>query len=309
MTDLKKYSPTDSFEFTYAYRKVSVNRLQELQQDIEILKSDGRLSENATYRSYIDDMKFALPGDFPDARSIVVVAVYNKPLFMNLHLNSIKHEIVIPPQYYITGLKEEHLTKLIAEEIIKEPGHRIEKTHSVHLKLLAVMSGLGKYGRNNLCYVEGMGTMLALHAFYTGFEFEEYHWTEKQMMNRCINCNICINKCPTNAITKDNFVVDVGKCVTLYNEIEGEFPKWIESDVHNALYGCMKCQENCPANLEVINIVDQLEDMPDEIAQRLINANLEQNSHSIYDTLLLSDESRMKITARNLKVLVERKPE
>ncbi|MHA2251210.1 MAG: 4Fe-4S double cluster binding domain-containing protein [Candidatus Kariarchaeaceae archaeon] len=301
---LKTFSPTESFEFRYKYKTIAVDHLQELQEDIDQLKRTGKLSSNETYRSYIDDMKFALPEDFPEAKSIVVMAIYNKPLLVNLHLSGDKHRITIPPQYYVTGLKTEYLQALISNDIIKKPGFRIERTTSVHLKLLAVRSSLGKYGRNNLCYVEGMGTMLALFAFFTDYQFDEDHWSEKNMMDRCVDCRICLNRCPNKAISENNFVVDVGKCITLYNEVEGEFPEWVEPDIHNALFGCMKCQEECPENRAVIDDADWLEDIPADIAKKLLQGRLDENDHSLYDRLLLSDPTRLKVTTRNLIALV-----
>jgi len=35
------------------------------------------------------------------------------------------------------------------------------------LKTLAAWSGLGRYGRNNIIHVEGMGTSLILRSFWT----------------------------------------------------------------------------------------------------------------------------------------------
>ena len=43
------------------------------------------------------------------------------------------------------------------------------------MKLAAVRSGLAQYGRNNICYVEGMGSFFSFHAYLTDRVFEEDH--------------------------------------------------------------------------------------------------------------------------------------
>ncbi|MFX0172912.1 MAG: hypothetical protein ACFE9L_13435 [Candidatus Hodarchaeota archaeon] len=84
-----------------------------------------------------------------------------------------------------------------------------------------------------------MGSFLKLIAYYTDFQFKMDNWTDIQMMEQCRNCNVCINNFPNKAIRENNFIVDINKYITLYNEIEGVFPEWMDKDSHNALFGCM----------------------------------------------------------------------
>ena len=56
---------------------------------------------------------------------------------------------------------------IILKDIIKESGYKIEYTNKLHVKLLAVRSGLGKYGRNNICYIDDWGSMINLFAYFT----------------------------------------------------------------------------------------------------------------------------------------------
>ncbi|MFX1402689.1 MAG: 4Fe-4S double cluster binding domain-containing protein, partial [Promethearchaeota archaeon] len=235
----------------YKYKTISVKHLKELQEDIDKLRYAGKLSDNKVYRSYIDTKKFEIPQDFPNAKSIIILAILSKLALINFHVNGKKHEVMIPPNYYDDGTTFEDFENLIQKEIIKESGYKIQYTNKLHMKLLAVRSGLGKYGRNNICYVDDWGSMINLFAYFTDFQFEEDNWTEKKMMEQCENCTICVNNCPTNAIpvpNDDNFVINAGKCISVYNEIQGVIPDWIPSQAHNALIGCMKCQKPCPSN-------------------------------------------------------------
>ncbi len=302
----------NSLGFFYKYKTISVDHLKELQEDIDKLYHEGKLSENKTYRQYLSTKKFVIPESFPNAKSIIVLAIATKLVLVNFQLDGKKHEIMIPPQYYDDGLTFEDLENLILKKLIKKPGFKIELAKGLHLKLLAVRSGLGNYGRNNLCYVDEMGSLITLYAYFTDFQFQEDNWREIKMMNICEHCNTCTSNCPSNAITtlpEVNFVIDAGRCITLYNEIEGEFPKWISPDAHNALKGCMKCQLSCPANREAIKLIERFEDITEEETRMILEGKpKEELLNSLAEKLKMFYPSNANeafpILKRNLEVLI-----
>jgi epoxyqueuosine reductase len=296
-----------SGDFTLRHRAVSVDHLKELQADIDRLENEGKISRNEVFRRYISDKQFRIPEDFSDAKSLIIIAAFTKPMLVNFHLGGRKHEVVLPPAYYDDGLTMEMLRDYVLKEVVDEPGHRIESA-SVHLKLLAVRSGLGKYGRNNLCYVEGMGSMLALYAFFTDYPCED-SWTEVSMMDNCKNCRICMNSCPNKCISEQNFVIDVSRCLSLFNEIKGKFPEWIRPDAHNALMGCFRCQSCCPANREVIKLAGRLEDVTEEETRRILAGTPDEESLNSISRKLkgfypTQSEEDFPVFTRNLRVLL-----
>lgn len=307
--NLPGISPTD---FVYRYKTLSVAHLKELQEDIDRLKRESKLSNHKTFRSYLKDKKFEIPESLPSARSLIVMAFFTKLMLVNFHLAGKKYEVMLPPQYYSSGLTEEILRDIVLKRIIKEPGYKAERAFQVHLKLLAVRSGLGRYGRNNLCYVEGMGSLLTLIAYYTDYRFKEDNWTEIGMMEECRDCRICMSHCPSNCITEENFVIDAGKCLPLYNEIQGEFPEWISADAHNALMGCMRCQLHCPANEEAIKLTGRLEEVTEEETEKILKGapdekllkSLSSKLRNFYPT---QSKDSFPILTRNLKVLLKPK--
>ncbi|MCY3410120.1 MAG: 4Fe-4S binding protein [Candidatus Heimdallarchaeota archaeon] len=304
---METYIPQNkpNFMINYQYRQIPVYRLEDLEREIDKIKNSGKLSNNETYRSYINEMKFQIPDDFPEAKSLFIFAVENKPLKFKAKINGGTKDVTIPPQYYLSGLASADMEELIKKTIFKDESITVKRAAGLHLKFLANKTGLGRYGRNNLCYVEGMGTMLMLLAYFTDANALEDDYTDMKMMSRCENCRICLNSCPNGAISEDNFVVDVSKCITLYNETKEDIPEWINrTDVHNALMGCMKCQEKCPENKLYIDNVEWLEDMSDAVVMKLLNGSLEKEDHIIYDKVLLSDEERMEIFSRNMQLLI-----
>ncbi len=263
----------------YKYRTVSVDHLDQMQEDIDKLRRAGKLSDNEVYRSYIDSKKFEVPENFPNAKFIVILAIFSKLGLVNFYLNSKKHEVMIPPAYFDDGTTLEDFQDLILKDIIKEPGYKVEYTNKLHLKLLAVRSGLGKYGRNNICYVDKWGTMINLRAFFTDYQFENDNWGELKMMELCENCSFCINNCLTHAIPEpsdEKFVINATNCIPVYNEIPGVIPDWIPSEAHSALIGCMRCQEKCPGNREVINLTTRLEDITEEETKKILSGSTDE---------------------------------
>lgn len=303
-------SPSKTFmeDTFYKYKTLSVDHLSNLQEDIDNLRSRGRLSNNKTYLSYLEDLKFEIPKNLPNARSLIVMAIFNKMMLVNFHLNGEKFEAMLPPQYYATELTAENLQRLIINEIIKEPGHKLEKA-TVNLKLLAVRSGLGQYGRNNLCYVDGMGSLLRLTAYFSDCKFKDDCWTEMKMMDMCQNCSICLTRCPTGCIRMESFVIDAGRCISLYNEDLGEFPEWIPSNAHNAVIGCMRCQLSCPANRETIKQVGRLEDITEEETRKILDGSpddelLASLSRKLMNFVPSRTRELFPIFTRNLKALL-----
>ncbi|MFX1484758.1 MAG: hypothetical protein ACFFCP_16395, partial [Promethearchaeota archaeon] len=196
--------------------------------DFESMEDKGYVSNNEIFRNYISGVSYSLPETMPEAKSIIVLAVFVPMALVNFHYNETVHELVIPPQYYSTGVEEDQIVETIQKNIIKEEGYRVESAEPyVLLKRLAVRSGLARYGRTNITYVKDFGSFIELFAFFTDYEFERDDWTEVKMLEECENCRLCRNRCQTGAIRGDPFVIDVEKCVTLYNEISGEFPDWI----------------------------------------------------------------------------------
>jgi epoxyqueuosine reductase len=134
------------------------------------------------------------------------------------------------------------------------------------LKLLAARSGLVQYGRNNICYVSGLGSFLQLVAAYSDMPCEEDSWQETMMMKNCEECELCRRACPTGAIPSDRFLLRAERCISYHNEKKGNvpFPEWMDASWHNCIVGCMRCQRVCPQNKDVIQWTGEEEEFSEE---------------------------------------------
>ncbi len=157
----------DGHEVIYNYATLSTERIGELQAHMDDLIQAGKLSDQETFRSYIRAAHFQLPEDFADAKSIIVLALYTPLMRATFQVNGKKQDVLIPPQYYEPDLPADTSTTLIRTEVLASDEPRLERFRHAHHKLLAVRSGLARYGRNNISYVEGMGSFITLAAFVT----------------------------------------------------------------------------------------------------------------------------------------------
>ena len=135
-------------------------------------------------------------------------------------------------------------------------------------KLIAVSSGLAKYGRNNIAYVDGVGSFVSFIPFYTDIPTDNDTLYPIERMSFCSKCSICSKLCPTQAIRPNLNLIDSERCLTYFNEEDSNevsFPEWINPKVHNSVIGCEVCQINCPqnkaflANEKLVAVFDETE--------------------------------------------------
>jgi len=230
----------------YQSRTVSVQHLRDLQEGIEGNRSRGFLNEEF-YQERLTFFTFNPPDLMREARSLVVVAVPRPQTRVVFTWQGESMPVIMPPTYAAYRETDRRIEDLLSAALNPE-GYRVAKA-ALPQKYLAVCSGLGEYGRNNICYVPGMGSFHQLAAFYTDLPCSEDSWRQPQMMEKCQSCQACLNNCPTGAITSDRFLIRAERCVTFHNERLGKFPAWIDPSWHNCVVGCLRCQSVCPLNV------------------------------------------------------------
>ena len=262
------------------------------------------------YLDQIAPLNFKVPGDFQNAKSVVVVATHSKNMYSNFWLNGSSHRIMIPFQYYSDDLNADKLNGIIQKDIIKTPGRRVVDVSSkVPLKLLAARSGLGRYARNGLVFVDGMGSYNVLYAFLTDHPFAEDNWVNLQILDECNRCHACERTCPTRCISRWSYSVNIDKCLTLYNENAGDFPNYILGSMHHALMGCMQCKAPCPANEGIAGLSGNLEDISEEETRKILKgvsdeALLRSLQRKLRQFRAVSTKEQFPILKRNLSVLI-----
>jgi epoxyqueuosine reductase len=250
-------------ECGFQARIVSVSHLHQLQKEIESLRSQALL-DSQFYEDRLAWFSFQIPQNLPKAQSLIVLAVPRPQTRAIFIWNGQRRPLILPPTYTaydsITNQVGNLLTRILDEKSYKSTGTALP------LKLLAARSGLGQYGRNNICYVSGLGSFLQLVAVYSDMPCEEDSWQEATMMKSCEECELCRRACPTSAISSDRFLLRAERCIVYHNEKKGDvpFPEWMATSWHNCIIGCMYCQRVCPQNKEVIHWTGEEEEFSEE---------------------------------------------
>jgi epoxyqueuosine reductase len=248
---------------------VSIRRVQELRREIEDREALG-LFDQSFQQERLRFYEFSPPGDFVTAQSVIVAAVPRPQTKVNFTWNGRTVSLILPPTYVDDTNTSARVGNLLTDFLGPE-GYRLAPA-KLPAKCLAVRSGLGDYGRNNICYVSGMGSLLQLAAFYSDLPCEEDSWREPSMMDKCRNCTACLRMCPTGAIPSDRFLLHAERCIVFHNERSAEhpFPAGLDLSSHDCVVGCMYCQRFCPEDKPFLDWFEGNEEFSDEETSLLL---------------------------------------
>ncbi|MBN1938162.1 MAG: hypothetical protein JW843_01150, partial [Candidatus Aminicenantes bacterium] len=294
----------------YRHKIIPLSAWGGLAEDFKAYEAGDGYSRNPLFRTAMKPLDFNLPAGIPQTGSVIVLATFAKSAEVEFTVNKTVRRVLVPFQYFQDDWTEDKLKGVIRKDILKgAAGRLVPVSKRVPLKYLAGRSGLGTMGRNNLIFVEGMGSDCLLHAFATDATLAGDALGEIGLLGECRGCHLCLNACPTRAIGRTAFSVDAGRCITLFNERPGEFPNWILPSMHHALMGCMKCQDICPENRRIPELRIALDAVTEEHTRNILG-----NKPDEPLTALLRDRLRLfpdvtpvdfhPILRRNLGVLL-----
>jgi epoxyqueuosine reductase len=279
---------------------VSSGHIRDLQTEIETQYHRGLFDEEF-YTEELTGFDFKIAGRLSAAKSLIVVAAPQPQVRVTFKRQGESYHAVIPPTY---SYESDRQIQELLERRLNPAGFRVEKA-KLPWKLLAVRSGLARYGKNNITYVDGMGSYYRLAAFVSDLPADVDHWQEPQVLERCEQCKACMKACPTGAISADRFLLKAERCLTFHNERRGEFPQWLKPSWHNCLVGCLYCQKACPANKDILKSLTEgpvfSEGETDFILQ---NAPLREGSQAALQKLEHMDIIEyLPVLGRNLRAL------
>jgi len=227
-------------------RIVSASHIPELESEYNLSLTSLQIDKQFVKKNILNYIDFSVTKKYPTIKSIIIIATPSPEIELIFNHDEKIYCLNIPP-HYSDRLKVTGNIINITSQILNASGYQ---TFSVVLpkKLLAVRSGLAKYGKNNISYISGMGSYHRLTVFASDLPFDHDSWQELQILERCSKCKACQNNCPTGAISAAQFLIKAERCLTYYNERLEPFPNWIDPKSHNSIIGCMKCQNICPEN-------------------------------------------------------------
>jgi len=173
-------------------------------------------------------------------------------------------------------------------------------------KAWAVRAGLGWLGKHTNLITTEYGSWVFIGELLLNLELE---YDTERIEDHCGSCTLCIDACPTSAITEP-YVVDSNKCIS-YATIElraSEIPAAVKDNLDGWLYGCDICQDVCPWN-RFEQVTDEARFQP-----RAGNVNaelselLEMTAETYADRFRSSAMKRAKLAGlqRNARALLEK---
>jgi epoxyqueuosine reductase len=286
---------------------VSIRRLSDLNSALTAFLEKGLINQafyDEVVSRYHLKWDFEVPDALPDAESIIITAAPQPKINVRFNFSDKTYNAVIPPTY--SHDTDDESTKIIADYI----GRYGYKIHDALLpeKLLAACSGLAKYGRNNVAYIDGMGSYHRTKVYFTNIPHASDDWQEWEALELCSECKACMNNCPTKAIREDRFLISGEKCLTFWNEGRDDFPEWINPDWHNALIGCMACQDVCPVNRDFKDWIEEGGDFSEEetrvILEGVAKDRLPPQTYEKLKRLWMLHD--YELLQRNLRVLIRK---
>ncbi len=164
-------------------------------------------------------------------------------------------------------------------------------------KELAYRAGLGKRGKNGLIINEKYGSYVFIATAFLKRNISFF----TSPLGECINCQKCMDFCPTNAITKNG--INYEKClsnITQKRQITKEEENLIKKC--GFIWGCDICQDCCPLNLNAVktpfdafkdNLLLEITDI-DSLSQKEFKRK--------YNEYALAYKGK-NIIARNIKII------
>ena len=152
---------------------------------------------------------------------------------------------------------EEKLTrvqKIIKKEVPDAACRVFCDAGPVTEKAWAIRAGLGWRGKHSLVINKDIGSFFFLGVIVTTAELL---FDNASARDRCADCNLCAEACPTGAICSDR-TIDARRCISyLTVEHDGSITEEFRGKTERMIFGCDRCQEVCPYNRKAVQYTDK----------------------------------------------------
>lgn len=192
---------------------------------------------------------------------------------------------------------EQYIQSLVANAktiSYTDTGAILEKHH-------ASRAGLGSIGKHSLLITPAFGSYCFIAEILTDVVLEYDQVQPKKDI--CGNCSLCIDACPTQAITAP-YVIDARRCIS-YNTIESKtsIAEDVQHNMQGYIYGCDICQDVCPHNKQAKPNTTVTFQLTDALKQMTYNDWLALDSDRF--SVLFSDTPVKRMGFERMKTIIE----
>jgi len=243
---------------------------------------------------------------FPAARSVIVVALNYYTPHEHLEKPGKVSRYAWGDDYHeVVGNKLRSLLSWIQEQWPDAEGKVCVDIQPAMDKAWAARAGIGWIGKHTNLITEEYGSWIFIGELLLNLELD---YDRQEVADQCGACTLCIDACPTAAIT-EAYVLDSNLCIS-HATIESRAPEIsdeVAGKLEGWLYGCDICQDVCPWN-QMTPVTDEPRFEPRE---GNVNASLSEvieMTHDAYATRFrYSAMKRAKLSGlqRNARALLD----
>jgi epoxyqueuosine reductase len=114
-------------------------------------------------------------------------------------------------------------------------------------RALAQRAGLGFTGKNTMLITRGLGSWVFLALVVTNLDLP----VDETDTRTCGSCTLCLDACPTQAITAP-YQLDARRCIAyLTIELKTSISDELRTRTGDWVFGCDVCQDVCPHNTHI----------------------------------------------------------
>jgi epoxyqueuosine reductase len=222
--------------------------LEKVLNTLEKRREAGEI-DRTFYRDTLEKSTGLAGTVLPTPRSILVIAVPRPAHVLSFSVGGREIGTILPPTYV-------HYRKLfedVRDDLRKAlAGYECRlEVLGAPLKALGNQLGLLSYGRNNIGYIDDLGSYFQLVGLASDKPIDGKRLPAgraHKLLPRCKDCRICAMACPTGAIDKERILLHAEKCYTLFSESPAPIPDNLKPPSPKCLIGCLRCQQVCPEN-------------------------------------------------------------
>jgi epoxyqueuosine reductase len=232
----------------YWFAAGGASLVAEVRAALEKRRDAGEI-EAGFFRDNLDSFTYLEGCPIKNPQSVIIIAVPRPAHILSFSLGGKKIETILPPTYV--------RYRQIFEEVRDDLREALSgfdcclELLNAPLKALGNRLGLLSYGRNNVGYINGLGSYFQLVGLVSDKRFDQESAAPgpaETLLSRCRDCRVCAAACPTGAIDRERILLHAGKCYTVFSESPKPIPESLKPPSPKCLIGCLRCQQVCPEN-------------------------------------------------------------
>ena len=184
----------------------------------------------------------------PQGAKSVIVYLFPYWLGEEYYENSNISKYAVPEDYHlVVGEYLRKITDILKQEYPENKFEYFCDNSPINEVKAAVLSGLGVRGKNSLLINPIYGSFCFIGEIVTDKAFE---YCSKNA-GECLNCGLCIKKCPSGAITTEGVNIELCLSDVTQRKVELTEENIEKIKQSGCIWGCDVCQDVCPMNKSI----------------------------------------------------------